>query len=141
MPERAFSASYDATTKAVSAIVCLALIVVAFLVHIIFVALLFPLLIFFAFAYSPRGCALTGDALVVKRLIGNIRIPLGSIREIRAGAADDFTCCVRLWGSGGLFGYYGLFRTARLGKCYWYMTNRSDSVIVSTQQDSGAQPR
>jgi hypothetical protein len=106
--------------------------VVAFLVHIIFVALLFPLLIFFAYAYSPRGYAITGEALVIKRLIGNIRVPLGSIREIRAGAADDLTCCIRLWGSGGLFGYYGLFRTARLGKCYWYMTNRSDSVIVTT---------
>jgi hypothetical protein len=132
MPERAFSASYDSTTKAVSAVVCLALLVVAFLAHIIFVALLFPLLIFFAYAYSPRGYALTEDALVIKRLIGNIRVPLGSIREIRAGFADDFTCCVRLWGSGGLFGHYGLFRTSTLGKCYWYMTNRSRSVIVTT---------
>jgi hypothetical protein len=97
------------------------------------VALLFPLLIGLAYAYSPRGYVLAGEAIVVKRLIGNIRVPLADIREIRAGTPDDFTGCVRLWGSGGLFGYYGLFRTARLGKCYWYVTNRSKTAIVATQ--------
>jgi hypothetical protein len=133
MPERAFSASYDSTSKAVSAVVCLILIVVAWVVHIVFVALLFPLLICLAYAYSPRGYLLSGQAIVVKRLIGNIRVPLADIREIRAGTPDDFTGCLRLWGNGGLFGYYGLFRTAKLGKCYWYVTNRSKTVIVATQ--------
>ena len=132
MPERAFSASYDSTTKAVSAVFCLALMIVAFMVHIVFVALLFPLLIFLAYAYSPRGYMISEDALVVKRLIGNVRVPLAAIREIRAGTPDDFKSCARLAGSGGLFGYYGLFRTAGLGKCSWYMTNRSNSVIVTT---------
>jgi len=134
MPDRTFSASYDSTTETVSAAVCLLLIVVAWLVHhIVYVALLFPLLIGFAYAYSPRGYTLSGQAIVIKRLIGNIRVPLADIREIRAGTPDDFTGCLRLWGNGGLFGYYGLFQTAKLGKCYWYVTNRSKTVIVSTQ--------
>jgi hypothetical protein len=36
----------------------------------------------------------------------------------------------RLWGSGGLFGYYGLFWTSRLGKCTWYVTSRKRPVVV-----------
>jgi hypothetical protein len=132
MPERTFSASYDSMTKTVSAIVCVLLIGVAFLVHIVFVALLFPLLILVAYAYSTRGYALAGDGIVVKRLIGNIRVPLATIREIRPGTPDDFTGCIRLWGSGGLFGYYGLFRTAKLGRCSWYVTDRGKTVIVTT---------
>ncbi|HUE24461.1 MAG TPA: PH domain-containing protein [Bryobacteraceae bacterium] len=132
MPEQAFSASYDSTTKAISAVVCAMLIAVAWMVHIIFVALLFPLLICLAYAYSTREYALSGGAIVVKRLIGDIRVPLADIREIRPGTPDDFTGCVRLWGNGGLFGYYGLFRTARLGRCYWYVTNRSKTVVVVT---------
>lgn len=132
MPERDFSASYDSTTKGITAVVCVLLIVVAWMVHIIFVALLFPLLIGLAYAYSPRGYAIAGGAIVVKRLIGNVRVPLAEIREIRAGAPDDFTGVIRLFGNGGLFGFYGLFRTAKLGKCNWYVTDRSKTVIVVT---------
>jgi len=38
----------------------------------------------------------------------------------------------RLAGSGGLFGYYGLFQTSKLGRSNWYLTNRQHSVVVIT---------
>jgi hypothetical protein len=75
MPERAFSASYDSTTQAVSVVACALLMVVAWLIHVVFIALLPPLLIFLAYAYSARGYLMSADAIVVKRLIGNIRVP------------------------------------------------------------------
>jgi hypothetical protein len=79
MPEQAFSASYDSTTKAISAVVCAMLIAVAWMVHIIFVALLFPLLICLAYAYSTREYALSGGAIVVKRAAGgHPRDPAGN---------------------------------------------------------------
>jgi hypothetical protein len=31
-----------------------------------------------------------------------------------------------------LFGYYGLFRTSKLGKSTWYVTNRGKAVVVVT---------
>jgi hypothetical protein len=31
-----------------------------------------------------------------------------------------------------LFGYYGLFRTSRLGRSTWYVTNRGKAVVVVT---------
>lgn len=132
MDVAAFSAPYDSTTKAISAVVCVILIGVAFLVHIIFIALLLPLMIFLGYAYSPRGYTAGGGTIVIRRLIGNIVIPISAVREIRPGGADDFTGCIRLWGSGGFFGYYGLFKTSKLGKSYWYMTDRSKSVVVAT---------
>ncbi len=132
MPERSFSASYDSTAKAISVIVCLLLAVVAWMVHVVYIVLLFPLLIFLAYAYSPRGYKLSPDALVIRRLIGNIRVPLADIREVRAGTPDDFTGCLRLWGNGGLFGYYGLFSTSKLGKSHWYVTRRDQTAIITT---------
>lgn len=130
MPERTFSVSYDSVAKGVSALVCVALMAIAWMVHIAFIAMLFPLFIFLAYAYSPRGYEVSGGAIVIKRLIGNIRLPLADVREVRAGAPGDFTGVIRMWGNGGLFGYYGLFRTAKLGKCSWYVTDRSKTVIV-----------
>lgn len=136
MTERAFSVSYDSTVKMVSAVVWLLLIAVAWVVHMAFLGVLFPLLIGLAYAYSPRGYAISGGAIVIRRLIGNIRVPLADVREVRAGTADDFTGCLRLWGNGGLFGYTGLFQTTKLGTCRWYVTNRSKAVIVATQTET-----
>ena len=87
-----------------------------------------------SYAYSPRGYAALDKALIVKRLIGNVRIPLDDIREARMATADDLSGCIRLWGSGGLFGWYGLFRTSKLGKCTWYVTNRGNAVVLVTSE-------
>ena len=82
------------------------------------------------FAYSPRGYELAGRSILVKRLAGAARVPLSDVREARRATPDDFRGCIRLGGSGGLFGYYGLFSTAKLGKSTWYVTNRSNSVVL-----------
>jgi hypothetical protein len=130
MPE--FTASYDTTTKVISGLICVMLFGLGLVVHFTVVQALFMLLVLGSYAYSPRSYAISGDALVIKRLIRNIRIPLDSIREVRPGTRDDLTGGIRLWGSGGMFGYYGLFNTGSLGKSTWYVTDRSRTVIVRT---------
>jgi len=131
-----FSASYDKLTKVVSTIVCALVMLIPIEFH---TAPLGPLVaglglfaLVLAYAYSPRGYRVAERAVTVRRLIGDARIPLEDLREVRTGSADDFTGCIRLWGSGGLFGYYGVFRTSKLGKCTWYVTNRSKRVVVVT---------
>ena len=128
-----YTASYDAMAKVISAVVVGMLAVAAAAVHSVLIGGLCLLLLGFAYAYSPRSYAISERTLVVRRLIGNVRVPLAGVREARPAAADDFHGCVRLWGNGGLFGYYGLFRTAKLGKCRWYVTNRSHTVILTTE--------
>ncbi len=128
-----FSASYDRTTKIVSAAVCVLLVVVSLAAHSAITTSLSVLVVALGYAYSPRGYAISGRAIIVRRLIGNVRIPLGGIREVRRGGADDLCGAVKVWGSGGMFGHYGLFRTSKLGKCWLYLTNRQDFVVVTTE--------
>ncbi len=85
-----------------------------------------------SYAYSPRGYSVGQGAITVKRVIGGIRIPLEGMRQIRAAEPDDFKGCIRLWGSGGLFGYYGLFRTSKLGRCTWHVTDRKHGVVITS---------
>jgi hypothetical protein len=33
-----------------------------------------------------------------------------------------------------MFGYYGLFRTSKLKKCWWYVTDRQNTVVVITDE-------
>jgi len=126
-----FSASFDRNTKIISAIVCLGLLAVAVFVHNFVAACLSLLVLALCVAYSPRGYVVEGQSILVKRLAGAVRIPLAGVHEARRATPDDFHGCVRLWGSGGLFGYYGVFSTSKLGKSTWYLTNRNNAIVVT----------
>ena len=137
MPARDFTASYDRTTKWLSAVVCLLLLLVSALMiatprAAAGIAIISILSMACAGAYSPRGYSVGDGMVIVKRLIGNIRVPLDNVQALRTSTSDDFRGCIRLWGSGGLFGYYGLFRTSVLGRCTWYVTDRSRTVVLIT---------
>ncbi len=125
-----FAAPYDRTTMIVSAAVMVFFLVIAVVLESIGVGILAGAVLLLAYAYSPRSYAIAGDELAIERLMGRILVPLGELQEARVATVEDFRGCVRLWGSGGLFGYYGWFRTARLGKCRWYVTDRSKAVVV-----------
>ncbi|MFN7998997.1 MAG: PH domain-containing protein [Bryobacteraceae bacterium] len=127
-----FQAPYDTTTKVISAVVCVMLLGIAAAIHMAPVAGIAGLVLLAAWAYSPRRYEIGKGVLAVRRPIGSVRIPLADIREIRPSTADDFRGAIRLWGSGGLFGYYGLFSTAVLGRSWWYVTDRKRAVIVRT---------
>jgi len=127
-----FPASYDSVAKVVSAAAMVLLVVIAGTTQSAIAGGAAMVLLGLAYAWSPRGYMIEDRSILVRRLIGSARIPLGDVREMRAGTADDFRGCIRLWASGGLFGYYGLFRTSKLGKCWWYVTNRRNAIIVVT---------
>jgi len=133
-PDQTFSAPYDSMTKTITGIVCGLLVAIVLFVRVPFVALVAPIVILMGYIFSPRQYRVSGGALVIDRLAGKTYVPLAIIRDVRAGTPDDFRGCVRLWGSGGFFGYYGLFRTAKLGKCRWFVTDRSKAVIVATAE-------
>ena len=92
---------------------------------------IFALLFLGAYAWSPTGYEIDGGDVVIRRLIGNVRIPVSGIREVRIATRDDLSGSMRLFGSGGLFGYYGLFRNSKLGNSDWYVTDRSHAVVLT----------
>jgi hypothetical protein len=127
-----FSASYDKSTKYVTAGIFVVLLTVMAAIHSIVVGSLIALLLVAMYAWSPRSYTISGRSIAVKRLAGRIRIPLDGIREARIATPSDFQDCIRTFGNGGLFGYYGQFNTAKLGSCTWYVTNLSNRVVVIT---------
>jgi len=135
MPSRTqqfFPASFDTTSKVISAIVCAVLALVVLVTRSWIGIGVAVLAIGLSYAWSPRGYTLSGRTILVKRLIGHAQIPLEDVREARAATADDFRWAVRLFGDGGLFGYYGLFRTSNLGNCRWYLTSRANAIVIVT---------
>ena len=134
LPDRPqyFSASYDLTTKIISTAVCVVFGLIFLATMNTIVAVVCGAVIIVSYAYSPGGYTILNGRIAVKRLLGNVDVPLNYVREVRRAAADDFKGGIRLFGDGGLFGYYGLFQTSKLGKCTWYVTNRRNAVVVIT---------
>lgn len=128
-----FTTSYDSMAKVVSAIVCGTLLIVALATKSPIAAGLGIFLLIICYAWAPRGYLVEGRSIQVKRLIGSAVVPLDSIREARPASTGDLSGALRLFGSGGLFGYYGLFQTAKLGKSTWYVTNQDKAVVVITE--------
>jgi len=127
-----FSASYDRTTKIISVSLCLLLLAIIAATHMLVVAVPSVVIILVSYAYSPRSYVIGGRSIEVRRLAGPSRISLDDVREVRRVTPDDFRGSIRIWASGGVFGYYGLFSTTKLGKSTWYVTNRRNSVVVIT---------
>ena len=134
MYEEAYSASMDNLVKAstigvfillISLIAVLNLVSNSLLVTTGFI-LLFSVILFLPYLMVPRGYVVSGKTVVVKR-------PLGEVRIILAEAALRWKWTwwgLRLFGSGGLYGYYGFFIFKGLGMVRMCATNRHNLVLV-----------
>jgi hypothetical protein len=83
-----------------------------------------------AWAMSPRAIAVgDGELRVERRAWAPLRVPLGSI--VSASAIDELgPGTIRLFGVGGFFGSYGLFRSSSLGRFRLYATRSARAVLV-----------
>lgn len=127
-----FGVRYDRTTVVLTVLASALLLGAPILTRNATILPFSALVVLAAFAWSPRGYSVSGRTLTIRRWIRDARIPLDDVKQARRAAAGDLRGCLRLFGSGGMFGYYGLFRTSALGKCWWYATDRKSLVVVIT---------
>lgn len=127
-----FAAKYDRTTKIVSTAVIVILTLIAVFTQPVVVGIIGGITLLAAFGFSPQGYEVKGGRILIRRLLGNVAIPVGEIQRIRSATEDDLRGAVRVWGSGALFGYFGTFRTPKLGFSTWYVTNRAYCVVIET---------
>lgn len=81
-----------------------------------------------AYVWSPRGYSINDRAVLIERAAGPLVIPLSSIREARPLPPGRGLC--RVFGSGGLFGYFGMYRSATLGRVSLYATRSDGRVLI-----------
>jgi hypothetical protein len=85
-----------------------------------------------AFAFRPAGYVVTSEEVLVSRLLRDVPIKRADIRRVAALPARDLSASVRLFGVGGLFGYYGKYASHLLGRTTWYATRRDTPVLLET---------
>jgi len=88
-----------------------------------------------AYVYCPRRFVLTEQAVVVRRPVGDVTIPLRAIRKVQELPAD-FAPSWRMLGSGGLFGVFGRFESPSLGRVTIYGRRSRGGVMLQTDVET-----
>jgi hypothetical protein len=94
------------------------------------VAIAGPLLVLTAtLPFLVRGYVLQERTLFVERLGWNTRVDLTALRSAAADP-NAMRGSIRLFASGGLFGFFGLFRNRSLGSYRAYATDPRRAVVL-----------
>lgn len=104
---------------------------VGFTVFLSLIALYF-LIVVLPYLLSPRGFILTANGVLIKRHLRSILIPYSEITAFRR--ASWTWRGIRLWASGGLYGFFGLFHIQKLGRVQMYVTDRGKMILMETRQ-------
>jgi hypothetical protein len=127
---RVFKA-YDNLAKAMTLFVWVSTLSVSALVYFYTQLTLLPILLLISIAipylFSPRDFLITGKYLVIKKVFGEVKIPLEEIEEVKL---LEKVKGIRTFGSGGLYGYFGYFHLHEIGSVKMYAARRSKLILI-----------
>ncbi|MFM2361037.1 MAG: hypothetical protein RLY16_3030 [Bacteroidota bacterium] len=98
----------------------------------IFSTMLLSLIYLGTFLFRPIRYSITDEKLIIHRPLLDIKIDRTTIEKVEQLENDQLSCAVRIFGVGGLFGYWGKFSNSKIGSMTWYATRRSNAVLVTT---------
>lgn len=145
MNNRYFKASLDTLAKNLS-IVLAVLFAIIIVLHIwlikdsgkmvsLFVIALLLIIYLSAYLFRPQGYIITNEALIIKRSVSPVTILRSNITSTEQLSNNSLSGSIRLFGVGGLFGYFGKFSNRKLGTMTWYATRRNSNVVVVITAD------
>ena len=142
-----FKASLDNLSKIVSALVVPILCIMPFTIYwslrnqpdkrgeemMLFMVFFLPIVLVIAYLLAPKQYEVSDNELVFVNNFGKKVILKNNIDKVNAITKTDLGFAIRTFGSGGLFGYYGMFRSKNLGKMRWFCTRKDNLVLIETK--------
>ena len=90
--------------------------------------------VFAIFLFTPISLTVVDGNIRVRRVIGNIVIPISDVQSVRVVDKEEIRLSSRMVGSAGVFGYLGIFINKRLGRFTMYATERRNLIMVITEK-------
>lgn len=90
----------------------------------------FIIMLLLTFGFSPRAYSVQDGQLVIYRPFRNKFYRTEGIQTVTIVSKEELKWSMRVFGVGGLFGYFGLFRNSRYGTMIWYATRRDQFVVI-----------
>jgi amino acid transporter len=145
-----FNCSWDNTVLLITLITCVVLLAIVVYTLVIArkykqkkrsitflsvsVCLIVLLTLFIPLFYMPTSVYVNENTIVIHQLKGNTAFELKDIVEIRRATKNDTEKSIRTFGSGGLFGALGWFKSPNLGKYFMFVTNKSDCILLKNNE-------
>jgi hypothetical protein len=102
-----------------------------YLIILICVVVLLALTILF----KPLYYVIQEDYIVIKRLIGSIKIPISSVTDIWfEKEKKGLGIKIRLLGVGGFLGFFGIYNSTKLGIIYMYATKLTGLIVIKSEK-------
>jgi len=141
---KSFDVHFSKTTKVISTIsILIFLLASGFIVYEIqnnnqlslsvkLIILIAPLSILLTYLFMPKQYEINENELVIHRKIGNLTILRNDITQIeKIEAYTQLGFVIRLFGSGGLFGWLGIFYSGKYGIFKMYAGAASPLLMIS----------
>jgi hypothetical protein len=101
----------------------------------------FTLLILFfiyglGFLFAPKNYSIKPDVVLIHRPLTNVSIKKSDIKSVEIVERNKISGAWRIFGVGGLFGYYGRFWNSEMGTMTFYATRTADAVLIRTHADN-----
>jgi Bacterial PH domain len=95
--------------------------------------LLFLLFLFVAgYLFAPHNYSIFADIVLIHRPIFNVKIKRINIKSVEIIAQKKISNAWRLFGVGGLFGYYGKYWNTEMGTMTFYATRTAEAILIQT---------
>lgn len=137
-----FTTQMDNTVKIITTIVHFAILPIPIVLYFqagIELALLNVLIlgVLFSLTYvlRPFQYAIDELGITVHKKILPKTIPFDNIASIETIAYKELKVRLRLWGSGGLWGWFGIFLSAEYGKLNMQITEKNNLLLISTKDE------
>lgn len=96
----------------------------------------FLIITIICYVYKPLSYEISSSRIIIKRLVGSINIELSHVKEVKSIGKLAVFSTVRLFGVGGLFGYFGTFWNNKYGRMTYYATKRKGAVMIVTHKNA-----
>lgn len=123
-------ASLDKTAIIITNLVTLLFGALIVFNYILPLAILLLIIYLLCMLLKPLSYEISEDELVIHRLIKSVRINRSDIESLELKEKSDLKGTIRIFGVGGLFGWYGKFANSQLGNMTWYVTRRDKPVLI-----------
>lgn len=82
--------------------------------------------------YMPRKTVITNKQITICLLLRSIEIPATEIINIQTISPQEINNSIRVFGSGGYFGYLGKFKNDKQGAYILYATEKNNLMLIQT---------
>ncbi|MBN3518791.1 PH domain-containing protein [Algoriphagus lutimaris] len=106
----------------------------SFYLHV-FILVFLVFVLIGTWVFSPQDYEIGDGKLTIKRIIGDFKIGLHEITEVKGLTKEETKGTIRTFGVGGLFGYFGRFYIPKIGRVILFATQRKNKVLIKKNEE------